>query len=403
MKVLIAGGGGYIGSHLAWDLHRAGEVPIILDNWRGGRPDRLAGLDVVTADADERSRARIAFEHFKFDACVFAVAPPAVPRPARFLPEQLLPSLLGSAVVLGELCARFRVGKVVVLSSASVYGATPPEGVDEERPLEGSGLAASAARSLEGIFGAYAREGAFSLTVLRLFSVAGADSGGKLGEEHLPERHLVPCCLTALRDGRPFTLWGEKLGTPDGTAIRDFVHVLDVVKAVKLSLDHDEAQPVRTYNVSSGVGNSVRRVLEAAEGITGRKLTVAGGGRDEGVVACSVGRSERIRSELRWEPAHSSLEKILKTQWEYLLKRGEDARGVRGAEEEEPPVERFGEVAVKLGFVRPEDVERALRVQKEDAARGRPRRLLGLVMLEEGIITNAQLIEILRYYDRKDL
>ena len=173
MKVLIAGGGGYIGSHLAWELHRGGEVPIVLDNWRGGRPDRLTGLDVVTADADERSRARIAFEHFKFDACVFAVAPPAVPRPARFLPEQLLPSLLGSAVILGELCARFKVGNVVLLSSASLYGTTPPEGVDEEGAQAGRGLSASATRSLEGIFRAYAEEGAFSLTVLRLFTVAG--------------------------------------------------------------------------------------------------------------------------------------------------------------------------------------------------------------------------------------
>ncbi len=403
MKVLIAGGGGYIGSHCAWYLVRGGHVPVVLDNWTGGRADRVEGMDVVTADADDRSKARIAFEHFKFDALLFSVAPRPVPRPARQLPEQLCPTLLGSGVVLAELCARFGVQKVIVLSSGAVYGQTDPAGVSEEAPQSPCCLPGEVAVSLERVFRCYAGYEAFALTVLRLFNVAGAEPEGTIGEERFAERHLIPTCLKALRDGSPFTLWGDNLPTPDGSAVRDFVHVLDVAEAVRLSLERPSPPRLAVYNVCSGTGRSVREILAAGEAVAQRTLTVEAGGPRENQVAWRVGSPRRIREELGWEQRHSSLEEILQTQWVFLQARGgEDAPAQKTAPGEASSAELFGEVAVKLGFVGPQDVKRALAIQREDAKASKPRRLLGLVMLEEGIITNAQLIEILRYYEKRE-
>jgi UDP-glucose 4-epimerase len=400
MKVLVAGGGGYIGSHCAWYLRRGGHVPLVLDNWNGGRADRVAGLDVVTADADDRARARAAFEHFKFDALVFAVAPHPMPRPARALPEHLCPALLGSGVVLSELCTRFEVGRVVLLSTGHVYGETPPQGAEESAPVRPVCLEGEASVCLEGIFGCYASRGSFSLTTLRLFRVAGAEPERDNGEEHLPERHAIPQCLYALLNGRRFTLWGPSLPTPDGTAVRDFVHVLDVAEAVRLSLEQPSPPPAAVYNVCTGRGTSVREVMAEAERVANRTLIVEPGGAGGEPAAWRVGRRDTIHDALGWEPRHSTLAEIVGSQWEFLLARSrtrQDARenGTAGS----GSAELIGEVAVKLGFVRPEDVTRALAIQEEDARAGRPRRLLGLVMLEAGIISNAQLIEILRYYD----
>ncbi len=401
MKVLIAGGGGYIGSHIAWYLVKAGHKPVVMDNWSSGRPERVDGIDLSTAEAQERPKARAAFEHFAFDAAVFAVAPPLEARPQRLRASKMIPACVGGAVVLGELCARFGVANVVVLSSGAVYGATGLDGVPEDAPERPECLRGDVDLCMERIFGGYAAEGAFGLHVLRLFNVAGASPDGGNGEAHDPERHLVPVAIRALLKGVRLPVWGAHLATPDGSAVRDFVHVLDVAEAVRLCLEGPPRRGHACYNVAAGRGTSVREVIAAAERVAGKSAAVVPGTPDVPVVGVRVGRIEKIQKALGWEPRHSAIEEILATQWDFARHVARDAPEDGPLSTEETSANLFGEVAFKLGFVRREDVALALRKQQEDVAAGRPHRLLGIVMLQENMITSAQLIEILRCYEQK--
>jgi len=394
MKVLIAGGGGYIGSFLAWHLRDYGFAVVVQDNWQGGEADRVRSFDVVSCPCDRKPEARTPFEHFTFDAVVFAVGPAWTPRPAVPPPELFLPSYVGSAVVLSEMCARFGVKHVVVLSDGAVYGDTGPEGVPEDAPAKSESLRSAGALACERIFSAYAACGSYAVTVLRLFGVAGADPSGGRGERHKPERHVIPCCLEAIRGNVPFTVWGTEYPTPDGTAARDYLHVLDVVEAVRLVLEKPQASGIRLYNICSGRAHTVRAVLKEAAEVTTVAPEIIEGPAAPQSPAWRVGNAQRLRKELGWKPLRSDLRSILESQWEFLQ--------VEKPRELTETAERFGQVAVKLGFVTPEEVRRALAIQQEDARSGRPRRLLGLVLLEEGLIDNQQLIEILKYYERRD-
>ncbi len=400
MKVLIAGGGGYIGSHIAWYLVKAGHKPVVMDNWSSGRPERVDGIDLSTAEAQERPKAKAAFEHFSFDAAVIAVAPPLEARPQRLRASKLIPACVGGAVVLGELCARFGVASVVVLSSGAVYGETGLDGAPEDAPERPECLRGDVDVCVERIFGGYAAEGAFGLHVLRCFNVAGASLDGSNGEVHNPERHLVPVVVRALARGARLPVWGANLATPDGSAVRDFVHVLDVAEAVRLCLEGPPRRGHACYNVSAGRGTSVKEVIAAAERVTGKSAAVVPGVPDVPVVGVRVGRIEKIRKSLGWEPLHSSIEEIVGTQWNFVRRTAQEAPEEGQLATAETSSNLFGEVAFKLGFVQRQDVERALRMQQQDVAAGRPHRLLGIVMLQENMITSAQLIEILRCYER---
>ncbi len=402
MKVLIAGGGGYIGSHVAWYLVKAGHMPVVLDNWSNGRPERVDGIDLATGEAHERPKARAVFDHFSFDAAVFAIAPPMDARPQRVRASKLIPSAVGSAVVLGELCARLGVANVVVLSSGLVYGDTGLEGAAEDAPERPQCLRGDVDLCIERIFGGYAAEGAFALHVLRLFNVAGANPDGSNGEAHEPERHLIPVLARALGRGARVPIWGAHLPTPDGSPVRDFVSVMDVAEAVRLSLEDPSRRGQVCFNISSGRGTSVTEVVRAAERVTGTSVHTVPGTPDVPVMAVRVGRSEAIQKALGWEPRHSALDEIFGTQWNFVR-----CAQAQAAEEKPPPAAEtsahlFGEVAIRLGFVRRQDVERALRIQEEEVAARKPHRLLGIVMLQEGMLTGAQLIEILRCYERQD-
>ena len=398
MKVLVAGGGGYVGSHVARYLRRAGHVPVVLDDWSAGRPDRVDGIEVVTANASERTKAGAVFEHFSFDAAVAAVAPRPEPRPARLRPERCFPVYVGSAVVLSELCALFGVKTIVLLSSGAVYGETPCEGVAETGTVAPVCVRGEACACAEKVFGGYAARGAFALTVLRLFNVAGGQSDGAQGEACEPERHLVPSVLGALAAGTPFTLWGDGLPTPDGTAVRDLVHVEDVAEAVRLSIEKPPGGGTACYNVSGGRGYSVREVIAAAEGVAGTSLSVAPAGTCPEQAACRVGRNGRLMYDLGWEPRHSRLDHVLASQWRFMQTRAA-ARAAQTPHAAETSAHLFGSVAVKLGFVTPGDVTRALELQRDEVLAGKPHRLLGLLLLDAGMLTNAQLIEILRHYE----
>jgi len=401
MKVLIAGGGGYIGSHVAWYLVKAGHKPVVMDNWSSGRPERVDGIDLATAEAQERPQARAVFEHFSFDAAVFAVAPPLEARPQRLRASRMIPACVGGAAVLGELCARFGVANVVLLSSGAVYGDTGLDGALEDSPERPGCLRGDLDLCLERILGGYAAEGAFGLHVLRLFNVAGASLDGDNGEAHEPERHLVPNVITALLKGARLPVWGANLATPDGSAVRDFVHVLDVAEAVRLCLEGPLRRGHVCYNVATGRGTSVREVIAAAERAAAKSAAVVLGTPDAPMVGVRVGRIEKIQKALGWEPRHSGIQEILQTQWRFACRMAQEAPESGRLAAEETSANLFGEVALKLGFVRREDIERALRKQQEDVAAGRPHRLLGIVMLQENMITSAQLLEILRCYELK--
>ncbi len=402
MKVLIAGGGGYIGSHLAWYLLKAGHVPVVFDNWSSGRSSRVEGIDAVPGNAANIHSTLSVFENFRFDALVYAIAPPRVRPPRVWSVDDVFPVHVPASVVLSNLCSRFSVKRVVFLSSASVYGETTEQGAGEAdsavlSPFTAEGKALSCC---EEIFNAYCEQGLFSLTILRLFTVAGAAFDRKTGDHPDTSFQLLPSALQALKSGGPFQLCSSHPETPDGSAVRDYVHLHDVSEAVRLTLECPFSNTPNIYNVSSGYGRSAKEVITEVEKCVGETLSVTFKEVKEKQAPFLIGKNTKITEELGWEPRFSSLEEMVASQWDYMLHQVEaDSIEESGFQVQDEGAELFGEMAVKLGFATEADIKQALKIQQHDITNGRPHRLIGLVMLEEGMIDNAQLIELLKYYE----
>jgi len=400
MKILIAGGGGYIGSNIAWYLLKGGHVPVVLDNWSAEVSEAISGIDVVPGDAGVMTSAKTAFEHFQFDAMIYAIAPSPVARPLSYKAEQVFPDSVGSAVVLSKLCCDFNVNRIILLSSSSVYGETSEEGAAEDAPLEPLNIIGQAELCNERIFQGYADQGAFSLSILRIFNVAGASFDGKHGEYHNPERHIIPSLLNVIKSDTMFKLWGDKLPTPDGTAVRDFVHVQDVSEAVRLNLEKPFSRKTSIYNICSGCGFSVKQIIKEAEEFTSTEVPVEVMPDSSPRAAFRVGKNTKISNELGWEPKYSSIDEMLRSQWEEKSAGSDKKKLHESPLYESASSELFGEIAIKLGFISKKEVKEALMIQQKDIKAGKPHRLIGLVMLEEGMIDNGQLIELLRYYEQ---
>jgi UDP-glucose 4-epimerase len=159
---------------------------------------------------------------------------------------------------------------------------------------------------------------------LRYFNASGADPRGRLGEEHEPETHLIPLLLRAIQTGQPITIFGEDYATPDGTCIRDYIHVNDLAQAHILALDYlMQGGKSEAFNVGTGSGHSVREVIEAAEAVTGKKAPYTVGPRREGDPPELVANADKLQSMLGWEPRYTDLRTIVQHAWEFASRRSE--------------------------------------------------------------------------------
>ena len=311
-RVLVTGGAGYIGAHACKALARAGFVPVAFDNLSTGWAEAVRFGPLVVGDLMDRGSVDAAFaEHRPVAVMHFAalsLVGESMKDPGRYWRVNVGGSLnlIEAAVVAG--CSQF-----VFSSTCATYGDQDGVVLDEDtvqRPINAYG---ASKRAIEEILQNFASSHGLRHVIFRYFNVAGADPEGELGEQHVPETHLVPLMLDAVAGRRPaLTLFGTDYPTPDGTCIRDYVHVSDLVSAHVLGLRWlIEGRPNRVFNLGSGTGFSVREVVEASRAVTNREVPLVIGPRRPGDAAALVSGSARAVEELGWRPERSTLPQMI--------------------------------------------------------------------------------------------
>lgn len=308
MKVLVTGGAGFIGSHTVLALHEAGHQTVVVDNLGNGHRDAvLAGefhaLDIRDTPALARLMASSGVEaviHF----AAFIEAGASVSDPLRFYDNNV-----GGSLSLLQAMRQSGLGQLVFSSTAAIFGTPQSLPIVEDAPKVPTNPYGQSKLMVEHLLADC--EAAFGLRAvcLRYFNAAGADPDGRLGERHDPETHLIPLALAAaLGQGPPLTLFGDDYPTPDGTCLRDYVHVTDLAAAHVCALAHlGSGGASRAFNIGTGQGFSVREVIAAVEAVTGRTVPYALGPRRPGDPAALVASNARAISELGWSPRFTAL------------------------------------------------------------------------------------------------
>jgi UDP-glucose 4-epimerase len=321
MTVLVAGGAGYIGSHTARELRREGFDVLVLDNLSSGRAELVGDTPLVRADLLDREALRRVFREHRIGAVLHFASLIQVGEsfadPRKYYTHNLTTSLnlLDAMLEAGTACLIFS-------STAAVYGEPLETPIPETHPTRPANPYGRAKLMVEDILRDYERAHGLRSISLRYFNAAGADPSGTSGECHDPETHLVPNILLAVLGRKPrLAVFGADFPTPDGTAVRDYIHVTDLAAAHVLALKKLLAGGAGdVVNLGTERGHSVLEVIRAAEKVTGRPVPYAIAPRRQGDVAVLLASKAKAERLLGWEPRLSSLETIVDTAWNWHQK-----------------------------------------------------------------------------------
>jgi UDP-glucose-4-epimerase GalE len=317
-KVLVTGGAGYIGSHVAKLLAAEGFTPVTLDNLGRGhahavqwgpleRADLLDGPALAAVFARHRPQAVL---HF----AALSNVGESVADPLLYYRNNVAGSLALVAAMHEAGC-----GHIVFSSTAATYGTPETQPITEDAPVLPLNPYGASKAMVERILADTEAAHGLRHVALRYFNAAGADPEGHIGEEHDPETHLIPLALKALHDGVPLSVFGDDYPTPDGTCIRDYIHVSDLAQAHLLALRWLMAgRPSRVFNLGNGAGFSVRAVIAAVEAVTGRPVPHRIAPRRAGDPPVLVADATRAREDLGWEPERAALETQIADAWAWF-------------------------------------------------------------------------------------
>lgn len=332
MRVLVTGGAGYIGSHVAALLQERGDTVRVVDNLSKGHAGAIQGMELVRADLRRPDEVEAALAGGPWDAVIHLAASSlvgeSVEKPALYYENNVV-----AGFHLLEAMRRHQIPFLVFSSTAAVYGEPQRVPIVEEEPADPTNPYGATKLAFEGMLRWYGEAYGLRSVSLRYFNVAGADPERGLGEDHRPESHLIPILLEVALGKRPqFQIYGDDYPTPDGTCIRDYIHVLDLAEAHLLALDHlARGGPSRIFNLGNGAGFSVREVYQAAVRVTGRSIPVQVGPRRPGDPPVLVASAEQARHELGWVPRRPSVEEMIESAWRWRLAHP-DGFGEPGAE-----------------------------------------------------------------------
>ncbi len=318
MRVLVAGGAGYIGSVVSQHLIEAGHTVTIYDNLSKGHQGALPRqAQFELGDILDRKRLDEVLGQGPYDAILhfaaFIEAGESMKDPGQFFHNNVSGSL-----TLIDAAAAHRVPRFVFSSSAGVY-ASQDRPINESDPIGAASVYGHTKRMIEEILGWYHRIYGLSYAALRYFNAAGATD--ERGEAHQPESHLIPLVLqVALGQREAIAIYGGDYPTPDGTCIRDYIHITDLATAHVLALLGLETCSEMIYNLGNGSGYSVMDVVQAAREITGRPIPIRLAARRPGDPARMVASSEKARSELGWAPRYPDLCDIILSAWQWHQK-----------------------------------------------------------------------------------
>ena len=316
-RILVTGGAGYVGSHAAKALRRAGHEVVVYDDLSAGHRgavlgDRLIEGNIADVDAVRRAireTGATVVMHF----AAWLVVPDSVKDPAGYYRNNVIGTLGTLEAMAAERCRHF-----VFSSTCAVYGEPTETPLRESHPTNPINAYGQSKLAIEHALPHFERAYGIRAICLRYFNAAGADPDGELGEDHAPEIHVIPRALDAACGGPPLDVFGEDYPTPDGTCLRDYVHVTDLADAhVRAMARLTEGGASGTYNVGTERPSSVREVIAAVEQATGRTVAWRPAPRRPGDPAVLYASAERIRADLGWVPRRPELTTIVADAWRW--------------------------------------------------------------------------------------
>jgi UDP-glucose-4-epimerase GalE len=316
--VLVTGGAGYIGSHAAKALAAAGRTVVIYDNLSEGHREAALGADLVVGDTRDVTHLKSVIASRRVSAVMHFAAWAAVGESVRD-PAGYYANNVGGTLSVLQAMAEQHVPTFIFSSTCAVFGEPAETPLLETHPTHPINAYGETKLAVERALPHYERAYGIHAICLRYFNAAGADPDGQLGEDHRPERHLIPLALDAVGGGRPLEIHGDDYPTPDGTCLRDYIHVSDLAQAHLLALDRLEREPrSAVYNLGIGRPCSVREVLESVTRVTGLPVPHSVTRRREGDPPVLFASNSRIRAELGWTPRFTDLDAIVATAWHWL-------------------------------------------------------------------------------------
>lgn len=328
LKILVTGGAGYIGSQVALDLSRRGHEPVILDNLSKGHQQAVITGRLINGNIGDAEFVKKVVGGEKIQAVIHLAADSLVGESVRD-PGKYYRNNLVNGLALLDAIREAGVKYFVFSSTAAVYGEPETTPITEDHPKHPSNPYGFSKLTFEGILNSYDAAYGLRYISLRYFNAAGADPEANLGEDHNPESHLIPIVFKTVLGQRPqLELFGTDYPTPDGTCIRDYIHVADLSQAHLLALEAlAGGSKSAIYNLGNGQGYSNRQVIEAAQQLVGKKIPVTESGRRPGDPAVLVASSERIQAELGWKPQYPGLREIMETAWRWHRRNPEGFGG----------------------------------------------------------------------------
>lgn len=319
--ILVTGGAGYIGSHAVLDLQQAGHDVIVLDNLVYGHRaivEEVLGTELIVGDIADRALLDTVFAEHDIDAVMhfaaYAYVGESVTDPGRYYRN----NVAGTLTLLESMVAN-GVPAIIFSSTCATYGVPDRTPIDEQHPQRPINPYGETKLIVEKMLRDFDVAHDLRSVALRYFNAAGASPSGDLGEHHDPETHLIPLALdVALGRRDELSIFGDDYDTPDGTCVRDYIHVSDLARAHTLSLDHLLAGGASDrFNLGNGEGFSVRQVVDTVASVTERPVPAVVRGRRPGDPAALVGDASKIRQHLGWEPEYPSLDAIVETAWRW--------------------------------------------------------------------------------------
>jgi UDP-glucose 4-epimerase len=317
LTILVTGGAGYIGSHVVKELLHQGYQPIVFDNLQTGHRKAVKNAFFVEGDLSDRKKLKETIQSYSIQAVMHFAAHSLVGESV-LDPEKYFNNNIRNGLQLIEILEDFKIRKFVFSSSAAVYGEPNEIPISEKHSCAPTNPYGETKWIFEKVLQAFCDAGKLDFISLRYFNAAGADPEGELGEDHSQETHLIPLVIQAALEEKSVPVYGKDYNTPDGTCVRDYIHVTDLANAHILALRKlEEGRISGIYNLGNGNGYSVREVIETVKKVTRREVTAVDSPRRPGDPARLVASSEKIRKELGWIPRYPDLERIVETAYRW--------------------------------------------------------------------------------------
>lgn len=320
MAILVTGGAGYIGSHTVAELLNKGKEVVILDNLQSGHKDALLGGKLYEGDLRDKELLAKLFAENNIEAVIHFAANSLVGESMKNPVKYYDNNVYGTLCLLEAMDAA-NVRNIVFSSTAATYGEPEKVPIEETDPTQPTNVYGETKLTMERMMAWFDKVLGIKYVALRYFNAAGAHESGRIGEDHNPETHLIPLILqTALGQRPSIQIFGDDYKTPDGTCVRDYIHVSDLADAHLRAVDYlTGGGDSNVFNLGNGQGFSVKEVISKVKEVTGRDFPVVTSPRRDGDPAVLIASSDKARTVLGWQPTRDKLDDIIRSAWEWHL------------------------------------------------------------------------------------